>query len=213
MKVIVNKRWAVCTKSFVCLLCCVLLACAEKPSYELSLLDDDAVILAFGDSLTFGTGVPHSQSYPAVLNQLLPQKVVRSGVPGELSSAGLKRLPEVLQEYSPQLVVLCHAGNDILRKKDKALAEDNLVRMIDLIRESGAEVILLGVPSIGLSFEVAPFYQRAAARTGVVFDGELIPSLEASPSLKSDVVHFNQQGYRKMAEAIAEILDDAGALL
>ena len=79
-------------------------------------LAKDAVILAFGDSLTYGTGTNKNFSYPALLEKLTQHKVINKGVPGEISSAGLKRLPKLLDQYKPRLLILIHGGNDILKK-------------------------------------------------------------------------------------------------
>ena len=87
---------------------------------ELPPLNNDAVILSFGDSLTSGTGANKAESYPAYLEQLISRKVINAGVPGELSERGLKRLPALLEEHQPDLLILCHGGNDLLRKKDLA---------------------------------------------------------------------------------------------
>ena len=90
----------------------VLLAGCSDDLVSLRPLASDTTIVAFGDSLTFGTGAKRDQSYPAVLSELIQRRVVTSGVPGELSKDGLKRLPGVLEEHQPGLVILCHGGND-----------------------------------------------------------------------------------------------------
>src|SRR5689334_3891381 len=85
-----------------------LLACACGSKNRIDKLDANATLLAFGDSLTFGTGASPSEAYPAVLERSIGRKVVNAGVPGETSGQGLERLPEVLDEVKPKLLVLCH---------------------------------------------------------------------------------------------------------
>ena len=79
-----------------------LAACGND--YKLQPLPDDAVILAFGDSLTYGTGASKATSYPSVLADLTDLRVVNKGVAGEQTAQGLARLPSVLAEYQPDLL-------------------------------------------------------------------------------------------------------------
>jgi lysophospholipase L1-like esterase len=79
------------------LACLSLAACGQ--SGRLTPTDSRSTILAFGDSLTYGTGVAASQSYPTVLDGLVVAKVIRSGVPGEISANGLKRLEGELDRH------------------------------------------------------------------------------------------------------------------
>lgn len=74
-------------------------------------------VLAFGDSITHGYGVGKNDNYPSQLSKLLNASVINSGVSGEISKEGLRRLPGVLEKYKPNILILCHGGNDILRKK------------------------------------------------------------------------------------------------
>ena len=96
----------------------IISGCGEKTS-SLPSLSNDSVILAFGDSLTYGYNVSKTESYPAVLETLTGLKVINAGISGEVSKQGLKRLPNVLDEHHPQLMILCHGGNDLLRKMEK----------------------------------------------------------------------------------------------
>ena len=131
-----------------------LVACSSsQPS--LSPLAKDAVILAYGDSLTFGTGAnSDTESYPAVLAQLTQRRVVNAGIPGEVSSEGLERLTSMLEQHQPDLVVLCHWGNDLIRRLDKRQLQNNLNQMIELIKQHNAQVVMIAVPTIGLGLTV-----------------------------------------------------------
>ena len=63
-----------------------------------------------------GNGVAQINSYPAVFSQETGYKVINAGLPGEITAAGVLRLLGLLQRYNPDLVIICHGGNDILRR-------------------------------------------------------------------------------------------------
>ena len=191
--------------------CCVFTGCADKPP-PLSPLPRDAVILAFGDSLTRGTGAANAASYPAVLGDLTGHTVINAGIPGELSAAGLTRLPGVLTSTNPQLMILCHGGNDMLRKHSFGQLATNLRAMITLARQRGVEVVLVGVPRPGLLLGTAGIYREIAASMDVPLEAEVLADVLGDAGLKSDPIHPNAAGYRVMAEAVYALLRAATAL-
>lgn len=187
-------------------------ACSDsKP--QLPLLSADAVILAFGDSLTFGTGANSEHSYPAELARLTGLTVINAGIPGEVTAQGVRRLPALLDRYKPQLLLLCHGGNDLLRKIGTAMTRDNIEKMISAADQRNIPTLLIGVPQPALMFlEAAPIYNEIAEQHGLVYEGEILPEVEADNKLKSDRIHPNAAGYRRMADAISQLLRQSGAL-
>lgn len=184
--------------------------CSRGP--RIDKLERDAVVLAFGDSLTFGTGANPEESYPAVLERAIERKVVNAGVPGEVSAEGLARLPEALDEARPRLLILCHGGNDFLRHLDEARAADNLRGMVRLARDRGIAVVLLATPKPGLPPSVPRFYRDIAAEFAIPVEDEVIRSVLLDNALKSDMVHPNARGYAAMAAALQKVLLKSGAI-
>jgi acyl-CoA thioesterase-1 len=185
-------------------------ACSDSP--KLAPLAPDAVVLAFGDSLTYGTGASEAQSYPAQLEALIGRRVVRDGVPGEVSAQALARLPEALEAHRPQLLILCIGGNDFLRNLGKAQVEANVRRMIFLAQERGTGVLLIGTPEKGLLLTPPAFYADLAKEARIPYEGEVIGEILRNSELKSDPIHPNARGYRLIAERVAERLRKSGAL-
>ena len=185
-------------------------ACSGAPS--LSYLPENAVILAFGDSLTAGIGASAANSYPSVLSQLAERNVVNAGVSGEETAQGVKRLAGVLKQVNPDLLLLLEGGNDILRNRDLRRTKQNLAAMIELAHSMEIEVVLIGVPEKRLFSSVAPLYEELADQYKIVLIDNLLASLLRKSQYKSDAVHLNKQGYRVMAESIYAVLVDRGAL-
>lgn len=189
----------------------LLSACGDKTP-RLSPLSKDAVILAFGDSLTHGNGAKENEAYPAVLQELTGRKVINAGVSGEESGPGLNRLPGALETYKPELLILCHGGNDLIRKKDINKMESNIRNMIQLAKDRNIPVVMLGVPKPGLFLSSFEVYQKIADSTEVIFIEDLVPDVLGDNGLKSDAVHPNKEGYRIMAETINTVLKESGAI-
>ena len=170
-------------------------------------------ILAFGDSLTYGTGADRHQSYPAMLQRMSGVKVVNAGVPGETSAEGLKRLQSALDEHHPALLILCHGGNDILRNLSKEALKANLSAMVRLAKGRGVDVLLVGLPDMAtLGFGTLDLYEEVADAEGTMFESGIIGKIERNAALKSDRIHPNAEGYRMMAEKFYELLKEEGRL-
>jgi len=194
------------------LLLAVALAGCGGSAPKLSKLPADAVVLAFGDSLTFGTGAQSEASYPAVLEKLIGRKVWNAGVPGEVSATGLARLPSAIDEYQPKLLILCHGGNDLLRRMDEGQTAENLRGMIRLAKQRGIDVVLIGVPKPGLFPSPPDFYAEIAKEFGLPYEDAALKAVLRDNELKSDLAHPNVRGYARLAEAVAALLKKSGAL-
>jgi lysophospholipase L1-like esterase len=188
----------------------IVAGCGKKAT--LPRLANGDVIVAFGDSLTYGTGASERESYPAVLAQLIGREVVRSGVPGEVTAQGVQRLPEVLEEHRPRLVIVCLGGNDMLRRLSMAETRSNLRAIVRMLKERDIGVVLIGVPQPALLSSPPEFYAELAQEFAVPYEGEILKTVLYAAEMKADPIHPNARGYRKMAEAVAALLRQAGAI-
>ncbi len=188
----------------------LLLTACGKP--ELLALHSGSTVLAFGDSLTAGKGVIEEEAYPARLAELLGMRVVNAGVSGETTTQGLSRLPVELAAHQPDLVILFEGGNDILRNQDLDQTKANLNAMITLIKQSGADVVLVAVPKKALLSGAAAFYGELAEQHDLPLQADIVTKLLRQPSMKSDSVHFNREGYKALAVAIKQLLEAHGAV-
>jgi len=199
-------------KLFLFVLSLFILAGCGNSTPKLYPLPANSVVLAYGDSLTFGTGTNPENSYPAVLEKLIGYTVINAGKPGEETSGSLARLNGVLAETHPHLVIVCLGGNDMLRRRDLASIKDNLKKLIQTIKQTGAQVMLLAVPQPNLGMRVPDFYLELADELHVPIDTSSLPQLLANEKFKSDQIHLNQEGYTLLAQNIANFLVKAGAV-
>ncbi len=179
---------------------------------RLPALPQEASILAFGDSLTSGVGASTGQDYPSQLARITGFQIVNAGLPMEVTAEAVPRLAALLEENQPDLLVLIHGGNDLLRHYPPEQTADNLKQMIAAARNWGIRVVMLGVPKpavFGLSS--AEFYSEVAKATQTPIDTASLPSILSDNALKSDLVHPNNEGYHRLAEATAELLKRTGA--
>lgn len=188
----------------------VISGCSDTP--QLQPLTENSTVLAFGDSLTYGTGTSRDKAYPAALQALIKRRVINAGIPGEVTSSGLIRLPGLIKQHQPELIIICHGGNDILRKLDIKQTQNNIQQMIDLARQNNSQVLLIGVPEFGLFLNSSPIYQALAENNQAPIANEILGDILGKLALKSDHIHPNSDGYQKLAEHLYVLLRDTGAL-
>ena len=175
-----------------------------------------ATVLALGDSITFGSGAPPQASFPAVLAELTGWNVINGGVPGDTSAQALARLPELMSEHTPALVIVSVGGNDFLQRLPEAQTRDHLRRICELARAGGAQVLLVAVPqpSAAAAFTGSlsdhPMYEALAEQLDVPLHREGWAGVLSDAALRSDRIHANAQGYRRFAEGLAQTAREVG---
>ena len=157
-------------------------------------------------------GAGEQERYPAQLEQLIGRRVVRAGVPGEISSQALERLPAALDEHAPRLLLLCIGGNDFLRRLGNQQVERNVRAMVQLAKSRGVEVMLIGTPELGFTLTPPAFYAGIAKEFRLPYEAGAIGEVLRDSSLKSDPIHPNARGYRLIAERLAAGLSKSGAI-
>jgi len=172
---------------------------------QLHLTSSGTTIVAFGDSVTAGTGAPADSSYPARLGEFLGVPVVNAGVPGDTTADGLRRLPRLL-DLDPWLVIVELGGNDFLRRMPAEGAEDNLAAILGALAGQGIAVVLVEVDPPVLGGAYSGLHQRLAERFGVRLVKGVVEEVLADPARKSDQIHPNAAGYADIARAVARVV-------
>ena len=174
------------------------------------------VILAFGDSLTAGFGVPDAESYPARLQSILIEngythKVVNAGVSGDTTAGGVRRI-KWLMKNNPEIVILELGANDGLRGLSLQEMESNLEKIIIICEESGAKVLLTGMkapPNYGEEYTVE--FEKTFFRLAEKYKLPLVPFfLENVAGVRehtqSDGIHPLGSGYEIIVQTIWKYL-------
>jgi len=173
---------------------------------------EERVIVAFGDSLTAGLGVPPEQSYPTLLTAKLqaegyPYRVVNAGVSGDTSAGGLRRVDWALR-LRPTIVILELGVNDALRGQDLAGVRANLGQLVQRFQSAGARVLVAGMrlpPNYGARY--GSEFQRLFADVAKAHGAPLMPffldGVGGNPRLNQpDGLHPTVEGYRIIVDRL-----------
>lgn len=178
-------------------------------------------ILAFGDSLISGYGLPDAEGFPAQLQRALEAsgvavRVINGGVAGDTSAGGLARLDWTLGD-APDLVILEFGANDGLRGLDPAKTETNLDAMLAKLAMREVPVLLAGMRAprnLGADYAAAfdAIYPRLAEKHGATFDPFFLEGVALDPALNQpDGIHPNAAGVARivarMVPALRRMID------
>ena len=177
----------------------------------------EQTIVVVGDSLSSGYGIAAEQSWVAMLEDRLQSegygyRVVNASIAGDTSAGGLARLPRLLAAHKPDLVVIELGGNDGLRGQPVAALRDNLTKMIELSKQSGADVVLAGTqipPNYGQTYgqALSAVYPEVAARFDAALIGFILEDVALNPELmQPDGIHPNAAGQKIVFDNVWRVL-------
>jgi len=199
-----------------------LAGCGEEDKREKEttvFTEEQRIIVAAGDSLTFGYGVSEEEKYPYLLEEKLREsgynyRVINAGVSAETSSGLLSRLEWILT-LQPEIVILETGANDGLRGIDPGLIEENLQKIITSLLERDIVVLLAGMKMV---WNLGPFYvkqfdniyPKLAEEYKLIFFPFFLQGVAMQSSLNlPDGIHPNGQGYEKIVDNIFPYVLDA----
>jgi acyl-CoA thioesterase-1 len=179
--------------------------------------DSRPVILAFGDSLTAGHGVPRGSGYPEVLQETLDKRgyqyrVVNAGISGDTTSGGLARLKPAL-DLRPAFVILELGANDGLRGLPLEETKANLEEMIVAFQKAGATIIMAGMTlPRNYGTDYVQSFENVFIDLAHKYELPLIPffleGVAGDPRLTlPDFLHPNADGYRVVTDIVLKTLE------
>lgn len=162
-------------------------------------------IVAFGDSLVYGTG-SSGGGFVKLLEQRIGRPIENLGVPGNTTADGLARLDEVL-EREPSVVILLLGGNDYLRQIPPATTFANLATIIERLQAEGVAVLLAGVRGGLVRDNFARRFEELAQRYGTAYVHDVLDDTLGVVGYMADQVHPNDAGYRVIADRVQPVLE------
>ena len=165
-----------------------------------------ATVLVFGDSLSAAYGMRQEEGWVALLqNNLSEHRFVNESISGEISANGLKRLSDALKKHKPDVLVLELGANDGLRGMPLSALQSNLQLMINMGKQAGCRILLLGVqlpPNYGVRYgrEFAEIYPRLAQKNSI----KVIPFF--LQDISGDIAHFQPDQLHPTAQAQPDIM-------
>lgn len=178
-------------------------------------------VLVLGDSISAAYGVPSETAWVQLLSDRLADnglgdwQVVNASISGETTDGGARRLPALIEEHDPGVVIIELGGNDGLRGFPPNVIENNLADMIARVQESGAKAILVGMqipPNYGRRYTsmFADIYPKLSDR----YDTGLVPFLlegiyDQAGLMQDDGIHPTAEAQVKLLDNVWPVLEPA----
>ena len=202
-------------KLFLILILLLLAACGgDKPKY--ATIVQGATVLILGDSLSYGTGANKGEDYPSLLAKTTGWNIINEGVPGDTTAGGLARLPALLEQHQPKLLIVELGGNDLLHQTAPTEITQNLSSILALAKVQGIQTILVAIPAFSplkatfgnLSDHI--LYEEIAKQTSTPLIADVFSDVLSDRALKADQIHPNAQGYIEVGKQMDEKLKELG---
>ena len=193
----------------------IMTGCGKKaePVVRLTPLAEDAVVLVYAAGIGEEADFFRSTSMDEQFASGLKRKIVSRGQAGELCERALKRLPSVLEECAPDLIILGYGATDLWKKTDRTQLKASLCAMIDLARGQDIQVVMLAMPDLNrLSNKPEPIFAEVAREKSIPIETEIIRSVLSDRSTKNFRYMINDKGLEKVAEAVRALCVKSGAL-
>lgn len=193
---------------------CVSLICAPAVTWG-------KTILVMGDSISAAYGLAESEGWVSLMeNELRPDypelQVINASISGETTDGGLQRLPTALQQHEPDLVIIELGGNDGLRGQSLKLMQRNLSTMVNLVKATGAQALLLGmrIPTNYGEYYTERFFNVFGA-VALQTQSAIVPFF--LEPIATNLDYFLEDGVHPNAQAqpimLAPVLEQVTALL
>ena len=203
-------------KKLIYLLFIFTLVSCGKAVEKYAAIPQGAIVLILGDSLSYGTGANAGEDYPSLLAKTTAWKIINEGVPGDTTAGGLERLPALLEQHQPKLLIVELGGNDFLHNVPQTKTMANLKAILAHAKSVGVPTVLVAIPEVSAlraavgSLQDHPLYEKLAQETATPLISEVFSEVLSDRELKADQIHANAKGYVVVSEKLGEKLKELG---
>jgi len=203
-------------KKLIYLAFALILASCGVGSEKHAAIPQGTTVLILGDSLSYGTGANAGEDYPTLLAKSTGWQIINEGVPGDTTAGGLERLPALLEQHQPKLLIVELGGNDLLRQTSQTEIISNLKAILAVAKAQNMQAILVAIPEFSPlkatfgNLSDHPLYAAIAKETTTPLIADVFSQVLSDRDLKSDQIHANAKGYAVVSQQMHEKLKELG---